>query len=145
MTKLSHRIMARYVRLNVLKYSGPAPCLRFQLYGCGLAFPTTPAATTQPLTTKIVVNIITEGKPPTEAQHFHHTTRKPFVHVCLKSNGGCQHVCRKDGRKAICECNEGFQLEEDGRTCVKGEILAGLLHQACISRSSARLSPNQPT
>ena len=101
--------------------SGPMPCLRFELYGCGTALPTLVATTQEPHTTRKVIQIITEGAGRTEAQHFHHTTRKPFVHPCHKANGGCSQTCTKVGMNAVCECREGFELKEDGKTCTEGD------------------------
>ena len=36
---------------------------------------------------------------------------------CAERNGGCMHTCRNDGGRALCECNHGYQLAEDNRTC----------------------------
>ena len=40
------------------------------------------------------------------------------VHPCDKENrGGCTQTCTKSGEKAECACNEGYFLENDGKTC----------------------------
>lgn len=36
---------------------------------------------------------------------------------CLKQNGGCSHRCTSVGDSVSCECNEGFSLDSDGKTC----------------------------
>ena len=42
------------------------------------------------------------------------------VHPCEKEdNGGCQHVCEKDGDDAKCSCHDGFKLAADGKSCEK--------------------------
>ena len=44
-----------------------------------------------------------------------------FIHPCDRRNkGGCQHICKKDAKKAVCSCREGFLLEEDGLSCEPG-------------------------
>ena len=52
-------------------------------------------------------------------------TRKGFfieTHPCDKPNkGGCQQICSKKGDEAECECDEGFKLAADGKSCDKGE------------------------
>ena len=45
-----------------------------------------------------------------------------LVHPCDKpSKGGCDHTCTKEGEKAVCSCNNGFKLADDGQTCLLGE------------------------
>lgn len=42
------------------------------------------------------------------------------MHPCdLGDNGGCQHVCSKKGSDVLCSCEEGFELGDDEKTCVK--------------------------
>ena len=44
------------------------------------------------------------------------------VHICDRgNNGGCDHVCNKDGDKAKCSCREGYELAEDANTCDKSK------------------------
>ena len=46
-----------------------------------------------------------------------------LVHPCeKKGNGGCEHMCNKDGDKVRCTCKEGFVLEEDGKSCETGKF-----------------------
>lgn len=40
---------------------------------------------------------------------------------CAEHNGGCMHMCHPDGGKAHCDCNAGYILAEDGKTC-EGKI-----------------------
>ena len=43
-----------------------------------------------------------------------------LVHLCdSKDKGGCQQKCIKDGIKVVCDCNKGYELKSDNRTCVK--------------------------
>ena len=43
-------------------------------------------------------------------------------HPCdKKANGGCQHVCEKDGDNAKCKCNEGYELLSDKKSCKKSK------------------------
>ena len=39
------------------------------------------------------------------------------VNECLDSNGGCEHVCNNTKGSYLCSCEEGYALNEDGRTC----------------------------
>ena len=39
------------------------------------------------------------------------------VDECLDSNGGCEHVCNNTKGSYLCSCEEGYALNEDGRTC----------------------------
>ena len=46
------------------------------------------------------------------------------MHPCdREDNAGCQHLCEKDGPKAVCKCKKNFELEEDGKTCEKGTAM----------------------
>ena len=36
---------------------------------------------------------------------------------CATNNGGCQQTCINTFGSFRCECNTGFQLRNDGRTC----------------------------
>merc|ERR1712072_366043 len=41
-------------------------------------------------------------------------------HLCdKKDKNGCQHTCVRDGDKAKCKCNKGFELQKDGKACAK--------------------------
>lgn len=37
--------------------------------------------------------------------------------ACDLNNGGCEHLCRMEGAYFFCECDEGFQLRNDGQSC----------------------------
>ncbi|XP_069121019.1 low-density lipoprotein receptor-related protein 4-like [Argopecten irradians] len=41
----------------------------------------------------------------------------PQVVGCGIDNGGCGHFCFNKGSDVICKCPNGFQLQEDGRSC----------------------------
>lgn len=46
-----------------------------------------------------------------------------IVHPCDKSaKGGCTQICAKDGEGLKCECQEGYKLNEDGKTCDIGKF-----------------------
>lgn len=36
---------------------------------------------------------------------------------CEQGNGGCEHFCREAGGQHYCQCSEGFQLADDGKSC----------------------------
>ena len=42
---------------------------------------------------------------------------------CVKDNGGCQQICVVHGYFAKCECNLGYKLQTDEKSCKAGEIL----------------------
>lgn len=39
------------------------------------------------------------------------------VNECEILNGGCQHQCKNNNGSYLCQCNEGFFLNGNGRTC----------------------------
>ena len=41
----------------------------------------------------------------------------PEVNECMENNGGCMHTCVDTVGSYQCECNIGFQLGPDGKTC----------------------------
>lgn len=36
---------------------------------------------------------------------------------CEISNGGCEQQCRNKNGSYVCECNKGFHLDQNGKTC----------------------------
>ena len=40
------------------------------------------------------------------------------VNECEMLNGGCQHRCRNTNGSYSCQCNDGFFLNGNGRTCI---------------------------
>ena len=40
------------------------------------------------------------------------------VNECEMSNGGCQHRCKNINGSYFCQCNDGFFLDGNGRTCI---------------------------
>ena len=36
---------------------------------------------------------------------------------CLEDNSDCDHVCINEDGSYHCECNDGFQLDDDNRGC----------------------------
>ena len=39
------------------------------------------------------------------------------INECLSDNGGCHHNCHDSDGSYTCSCNNGYQLNSDGRTC----------------------------
>ena len=39
------------------------------------------------------------------------------INECEIDNGGCEHKCINVILSFMCDCNEGYHLEENGRTC----------------------------
>ncbi|CAB3359889.1 Hypothetical predicted protein [Cloeon dipterum] len=37
--------------------------------------------------------------------------------TCAVNNGGCEHVCSLTGSKIQCSCLEGYNINDDGKTC----------------------------
>ena len=47
------------------------------------------------------------------------------MHPCdVKDYQLCSRVCNKAGNKHECSCHDDYELEEDGKTCVKGNLSA---------------------
>ena len=40
------------------------------------------------------------------------------INECAMSNGGCQHQCRNTNGSYMCQCNEGFFLDGNVKTCL---------------------------
>ena len=64
------------------------------------------------------------------------------MHPCDKSdNGGCDHTCKKEGDKAVCECNQDYKLNKDNKNCDKGKgLLIDPFAMFKINRKEAILS-----
>ena len=41
----------------------------------------------------------------------------PEIDRCEKNNGGCAHQCTNTETGVICDCDEGFILQANGKTC----------------------------
>ena len=39
------------------------------------------------------------------------------INECEISNGGCEHQCKNTNGSYVCECNTGFSLDGNGKTC----------------------------
>ena len=39
------------------------------------------------------------------------------INECETLNGGCDHQCKNANGSYICECNKGFFLDGNGKTC----------------------------
>ena len=48
-----------------------------------------------------------------------------LVHPCERKNkGGCSHICNVgNGGGVRCSCPNGFELDEDLKTCEKGNCI----------------------
>ncbi|XP_056643014.1 collagen and calcium-binding EGF domain-containing protein 1-like [Diorhabda sublineata] len=40
------------------------------------------------------------------------------IDECLDNNGGCQQICINEQGSYRCDCNQGFKLRNDNRTCI---------------------------
>ena len=50
-----------------------------------------------------------------------------LVHPCDKTpKGGCDHICTRIDEEFICECNENYKLNKDGKTCDIGKFIYDL-------------------
>ena len=43
------------------------------------------------------------------------------INECSQNNGGCEHICRNTVGSYYCQCNEGYALNADQRTC-RGKV-----------------------
>ena len=48
------------------------------------------------------------------------------IDECEVNNGGCSDTCTNKPRSYQCECEQGFQLKSDNKTC-EGKILTNIL------------------
>lgn len=39
------------------------------------------------------------------------------VNECNVLNGGCEHQCKNRNGSYICQCNKGYSLSGDGKSC----------------------------
>ncbi|XP_061889757.1 complement component C1q receptor-like [Entelurus aequoreus] len=66
------------------------------------------------------------------------TVQGPFCETekgkCAVNNGGCEHLCLQDSDQVRCLCNQGFTIEEDGRSCKPQGVCAA---DACEYECSA--------
>ena len=67
------------------------------------------------------------------------------VNECAMSNAGCQHQCKNTNGSYMCQCNEGFFLDGNARTCsgkfcfeTKKHIGKLLLHQSLFESLSEK-------
>ena len=40
------------------------------------------------------------------------------IDECALANGGCAHICDNTDGSFSCMCDEGYELDEDGRHCI---------------------------
>ena len=40
------------------------------------------------------------------------------VNECDVSNGGCEHDCKNKNGSFICQCNRGYSLSGNGKSCL---------------------------
>ncbi|KAL0180691.1 hypothetical protein M9458_023097, partial [Cirrhinus mrigala] len=41
-----------------------------------------------------------------------------IVNSCDHNNGGCSHHCEHSTNGPVCSCNQGYQLDDDHKTCI---------------------------
>ena len=44
------------------------------------------------------------------------------INECFKEKGGCEHQCTNTIGGYECRCNQGYSLEQDGRSCKRKYI-----------------------
>ncbi|XP_028420394.1 CD248 molecule, endosialin a [Perca flavescens] len=44
---------------------------------------------------------------------------------CYQNNGGCEHFCRPAGVNFYCECDDGYQLGDNGQKCELSDVCQG--------------------
>ncbi|KAM6902256.1 collagen and calcium-binding EGF domain-containing protein 1 isoform 3-T3 [Xenentodon cancila] len=63
----------------------------------------------------------------------HRNREKPYcldIDECADRNmSGCSHICINSVGSYRCQCEKGFYLEEDGKTCTKGEKAVHLFEE----------------
>ncbi|XP_049881665.1 fibulin-1-like isoform X2 [Pectinophora gossypiella] len=74
----------------------------------------------------------TEPPPPTTPKRPE-TTPKPRE-KCTPSS--CDHVCRDDDGKIRCECNDGYRLQSDKKTCKDINECAEAIDDLCTAEGS---------
>ena len=50
---------------------------------------------------------------------------------CEASNGGCQHHCVNNNGSYICQCNKGFVLDHNGKSCT-GKLKIQVICENCF-------------
>ena len=51
---------------------------------------------------------------------------------CYVNNGGCEHTCVNTPGSYHCECNEGYRLAADGKSCIREFLLHTCRVNPCI-------------
>ncbi|NXF83558.1 MATN2 protein, partial [Sclerurus mexicanus] len=57
-------------------------------------------------------------------QHHGNTCSKERVDHCAESNHGCEQLCLNTGDSYVCQCSEGFVINEDLKTCTRVDYCA---------------------
>lgn len=52
---------------------------------------------------------------------------QPDIDECVLGTHKCDQLCVNTEDSYICSCSEGFQLDEDGYTCISNQLLRDLL------------------
>ena len=67
------------------------------------------------------------------------------INECEMLHGGCQHQCKNTNGSYLCQCNDGFLLNGNGRTCSgkygkESFVLTNFLSQWLAVREIKRLA-----
>ena len=65
------------------------------------------------------------------------------MNECAYENGGCQHKCINSGGSYRCECNSGYYLQADNRSCA-GRVKYSFLIGKHICHDTQWLGDNSP-
>lgn len=52
-----------------------------------------------------------------QCDFFNHLHKSIGVDHCVESNHGCEQLCLNTGDSYVCQCSEGFVINEDLKTC----------------------------
>ncbi|KAK5856993.1 hypothetical protein PBY51_010266 [Eleginops maclovinus] len=56
---------------------------------------------------------------------------------CERNNGGCEHLCHQEADEVKCLCKEGYNLDEDGFSCIVKDVCGvGTCEHQCVTTES---------
>ncbi|KAJ8310271.1 hypothetical protein KUTeg_012136 [Tegillarca granosa] len=59
----------------------------------------------------------------TEIQIFDNSEQPQINEPCVYKNGGCEHICIVENIKSRCECEVGYKLHSDRKSCISSNFL----------------------